>query len=123
MKELSVEDQIYLCKYHDVDKKICYTTGLKMNEIEEVIKKLKDEGLYEKYRNMSDEEYEEIIKDKTKKSKYKNTNVQASKGKKLIEEPTEIDAIENTYVKVSVRTIMDWSYQKGYLDRMLEEEK
>ena len=38
MKELSVEEQIYLCKYHEIDDNICYSTGLKKSDIEELIK-------------------------------------------------------------------------------------
>lgn len=123
MKELSVEDQIYLCKYHDVDTRLKTTTKLNPKEVEEVIAELKEKGVYKQYRKMSDEEYEKIIEDeKKKKSKYKSTIVQNSKVKDIKEETTQISDLENTFVKVSVKTIMDWSYQKGYLDRMLEEE-
>ena len=38
MKELSVENQIYLCKYHDVDKSLYTTIGLKDDEIKETLK-------------------------------------------------------------------------------------
>lgn len=226
MKELSVEEQIYLCKYHDVDSSLHTTIGLNQEEVKETICKLKQNGLYEQYRNLDDEEYERIIKkekakskdkvwgvlekykfDKTKKGyenlkdvmreclKYNdstelslekvfrklaekqgiksyiinndckrmldNTYLENQKvfeengynkkptlrefiiqelGIKKIENVCEhkerpigdkenvicditpnIGDIENTFVKVSVKTIMDWSYQKGYLDRMLEE--
>ena len=30
-----------------------------------------------------------------------------------------IREIENTFVKVSVKTVMEWSYYKGYLDGIL----
>lgn len=123
MNKVSIENQIYLCKYHDVDENICCSTGLKKSEIDVIITKLKENGMYEVYRKMSDEEYEKIIEDeKKKKSKYKSTIVQNSKVKDIKEETTQISDLENTFVKVSVKTIMDWSYQKGYLDRMLEEE-
>lgn len=226
MKELSVEEQIYLCKYHDVDSSLHTTIGLNQEEVKETICKLKQNGLYEQYRNLDDEEYERIIKkekakskdkvwgvlekykfDKTKKGyenlkdvmreclKYNdstelslekvfrklaekqgiksyiinndckrmldNTYLENQKifkengynkkptlrefiiqelGIKKIENVCEykerpigdkenvicditpnIGDIENTFVKVSVKKIMDWSYQKGYLDRMLEE--
>lgn len=35
MKELKLEDQIYLCKYHDVDKHLYTTLKLKPEEVEE----------------------------------------------------------------------------------------
>ena len=226
MRALSTEDQIYLCKYHDIDENICFSTRLKKDEIEQLIKKFKANGLYEKYRKMSDEEYEDIIEAEKKKDKctkildkymfnktkkgyttlkdvmkmcFKYTDstelslekvfreladkqetksyiinndckrmldntylenqkifeengyckkptlrefilqeLKIGKGKDNICEVKEmskenkdnvisditpnIGDIENTFVKVSVKTIMDWSYQKGYLDRMLEEE-
>ena len=117
MKELSIEDQIYLCKYHDIDESICYSTGLKKSEIEKSINNLKDIGLYEKYRKMSEEEYEKVIEDEKKKSKYNNSKANDTK-KQIV----KIEDIENTFVKVSVKTMMECSYYKGYLDRMLEEE-
>lgn len=230
MKELSVEEQIYLCKYHDVDSSLHTTIGLNQEEAKETICKLKQNGLYDQYRKLSEDEYENIIKKEKRKSKYEkildkykfdktkkaysslkevlsisdnyknielfslekvfreiaerqnvksyiinndckrildNTylenrvifeenkyykkptlrefvlqelNLQDAKIKENICEskeklnevkenvicditPSQIGDIENTFVKVSVKTIMDWSYQKGYLDRMLEEEK
>lgn len=71
MKELSVEEQIYLCKYHDVDSSLYITIGLNENEVKETIYKLKQNGLYEQYRNLDDEEYERIIKKEKAKSKDK----------------------------------------------------
>lgn len=224
MKELSVEDQIYLCKYHDVDDSLGTTIGVSGQQAKEIINKLKQNGLYEQYRKLSEEEYEQIIKIENKKDKYTkildkykfdinkkgydnlkqvlkecsfyidakelslekvfreladkqgiksyiinndckrmldNTYLENQKlfeekgyykkptlrefvlqelGIKKIENVCEykerpigdkenvicditpnIGDIENTFVKVSVKTIMDWSYQKGYLDRMLEE--
>lgn len=71
MKELTVEDQIYLCKYHDIDTSIYRNLGLKEGEVKELIKKYKENGLYEQYRNLSDEEYEKIIKkENAEKRKY-----------------------------------------------------
>lgn len=225
MKELSIEDQIYLCKYHDVDESLGVTIGINGQQAKEIINKLKQNGLYEQYRKLSEEEYEQIIKRENKKDKCTkildkygfdknkkgytslkdvmreclkyNDSTQLSlekvfreladkqgiksyiinndckrmldntylENKKVFEEngyckkPTlrefilqelgikapenicenketteenkdnvicditpNIGDIENTFVKVSVKTIMDWSYQKGYLDRMLEEE-
>ena len=71
MKELSVEEQIYLCKYHDVDKDLKFTTGLNENEVKETIYKLKQNGLYDQYRKLSEDEYENIIK-KEKRFMLKN---------------------------------------------------
>ena len=69
MKELSVEDQIYLCKYHDVDTDLYTNLGLKENEVEPMLDKLKANGMYDQYRQMPDEEYEKVIKREKKKSK------------------------------------------------------
>ena len=62
MKQLKLEDQIYLCKYHDVDKYLNTTLKLKPEEVEEQLKYLKSRGLYVQYRNISDEEYQNLIK-------------------------------------------------------------
>ena len=122
MNKISMEMQIYLCKYHDVDEHICFTTKLNRSQIEDTIQELKEKGLYEKYRRMSEEEYEKIIKDERRnKNKMKGTDIQEPKTIK--EKEMQITDLENTYVTVSVKTVMEWSYHKGYLDRMLEEEK
>lgn len=221
MKELSVEKQIYLCKYHDVDSSLHTTIGLNQKEVKETIYKLKQNGLYDQYRKLSEDEYENIIKKEKRKSKYEkildkynfdNTKKAYNSLKEVLEvsdsykscdelslekvfrkiaerqnvksyiinndckrildstylanranfeenkyykKPTvrefvtqelklqnrklinhiskenvicdittdNIKDIDNTFVKVSVKTIMEWSYQKGYLDRMLEENK
>ena len=69
MKELSVENQIYLCKYHDIDDNIGATMHLSNKEIDETLKKLKDNGLYEQYRKMDDETWEKRLKEEKHKSK------------------------------------------------------
>lgn len=232
VKELSVEDQIYLCKYHDVDSSLFTTIHLNDKEIKETLDRLKQNGLYEQYRNLSDEDYEHIIKREKNKSQYekildkykfdktnkaynhlkqvletcdkyktaelsmeqiyrqiadkekvksyivnndckrildntylsnkeifeqnqyykkpsvrdfvfKELNIEQLDTKQVKEKVQEniggsadkfaendksintqlISDIDNTYVKVPVRTIAEWSYYKGYLDRMLEESK
>lgn len=40
MKELSVENQIYLCKYWDIDKSLYTTIGLKEDEVKETLEKV-----------------------------------------------------------------------------------
>ena len=86
MKELSVENQIYLCKYHDVDKSLYTTIGVKDVEIKETLKKLKENGLNEQYRNLDEYEYEKIIKKRKRKISMKkfSTNTILIKLKKHI---------------------------------------
>ena len=73
MKELSLEKQIYLCKYHDIDKDLKSTMGLNEQEVQEYIKKFKQNGLYGQYRNLNEYEYEDMIKkDKKKKRNFSN---------------------------------------------------
>lgn len=69
MKDLSIEKQIYLCKYHDVDTSLYTTLGLKEDEVEQILKRLKENGLYEQYRKMSEFEYERVIKNEKNKTK------------------------------------------------------
>ncbi len=69
MKELNLEEQIYLCKYHDVDTSLNVTLGLNEAEAKEYIDKFKKNGLYKQYRNLKDEEYEKLIKRAKKQTK------------------------------------------------------
>lgn len=69
MKELSIEKQIYLCKYHDVDTSLCSTMGMKAEEIEQTLEKLKQNGMYEQYRKMDEFEYEKVIKKEKNKTR------------------------------------------------------
>ena len=59
MKEF---DKIYIAKYIDIDSitNIAYSLGKTNKDIENVITELKDNGLYQVYKEMSDEEWEQI---------------------------------------------------------------
>lgn len=65
-KELSLEKKIYLCKYHKLD-----TYGLSKKEVNEILIELMKKGLYEKYKNMPEEEYERVIKNEKRQMKNK----------------------------------------------------
>lgn len=69
MKELSIEKQIYLCKYHDVDTSLCSAMGMKAEEIQEILKRLKANGLYEQYRKMDEFEYDKVLKAEKNKTR------------------------------------------------------
>ena len=58
---ISIEKQIYLCKYHEIDNKFKYSIGITNAEAYKILEELKRKGLYEKYRNLTEEEYEKII--------------------------------------------------------------
>lgn len=70
MKELSVEKQIYLCKYHDIDTSLNLSLGINQQEAKEILEKLKQNGMYEQYRNLDEEEYEKIIHIENRKDKF-----------------------------------------------------
>ena len=74
MRELSIEKQIYLCKYHDVDKSLSTTIGVSDNEAKLIIEKLKNNGLYEQYRKLDEYEYEAIINQEKKQKIQKDKN-------------------------------------------------
>lgn len=84
MKELSVEEQIYLCKYHDIDTALDKTIHVNSGEAEKLLQKYKENGLYEQYRNLSDEEYEEIIKKEKISKKYKKTEINYEKQREIL---------------------------------------
>lgn len=99
MKELSVEEQIYLCKYHDVDSSLHTTIGLNQEEVKETICKLKQNGLYDQYRKLSEDEYEKIIKKEKKKSKNEKIldKYKFDKNKKAFNSFKEVLNIANTF--------------------------
>lgn len=70
MKELSVEKQIYLCKYHDIDDALNVTLGISRSEAQEILSKLKSNGMYDQYRKLSEDEYEKIIHTEERKDKF-----------------------------------------------------
>lgn len=72
MGKISLEKQIYLCKYSKLD-----TLGLSRKETKEILDDLKAKGLYEKYKNMSEEEYEKEIKEE--KRMKKNNSIEKEK--------------------------------------------
>lgn len=104
MKELSVEEQIYLCKYHDVDKDLKFTIGLNDNEVKETIYKLKQNGLYDQYRKLSEDEYENIIKKEKRKSKYEKIldKYKFDKAKKAYSSLKEVLSISDNYKNTEV---------------------
>lgn len=104
MKELSVENQIYLCKYHDVDKSLYTTIKLKDDEIKEILKKLKENGLYEQYRNLDEYEYENIIKKEKRKSKYEKIldKYKFDKTKKAYSSLKEVLSISDNYKNTEI---------------------
>lgn len=61
MKEFN---KIYIAKYYDAIEKcqICKDLRIKNDELEMVVKELKESGLYEIYRNMSDYEWKTLEK-------------------------------------------------------------
>lgn len=61
MKEF---DKIYIAKYKDIDPitNISYALGTTNEEIEKIVEQLKETGLYEIYKNISDEEWEKLEK-------------------------------------------------------------
>lgn len=78
-KNLSLEKQIYLCKYHNID-----TLGLSKCEVKGILDDLKANGLYEKYKNMSEEEYEKKIKGEKRMEKLnKNESIQSQENNLL----------------------------------------
>lgn len=100
MKEISVENQIYLCKYWDIDKSLHTTIGLNEKQVTETLERLKRNGLYEQYRKLNDEEYEKIIlKEKKQKSKIDKIleNYNFNKSLKGFNNFKEVLNIANTY--------------------------
>lgn len=127
IKELSLEEQIYFCKYHGVDNSLHTTIGIHENEVEPLLKKFKENGLYKKYRYMSDEEYEEVIKKEKSSKKHKSKNVMSDiteKNKKEIimdnSEPKNKLLDLNELLFKQLKTLMDDSLTQERLDEEIK---
>lgn len=67
--EISVEDQIYICKYIEKIGLSQVQKDLKKygkSQIEEFVKVARSNGIYSQYKNMSEGEYEKAIANKPK---------------------------------------------------------
>lgn len=66
---MNIEEQIYACKYLDKLGLSQISEDLKKpkEEIEDCLQKLKNNGIYKQYKNMSEEDYDNIIKNEPKK--------------------------------------------------------
>ncbi|MDF2650542.1 MAG: hypothetical protein K0Q73_6347 [Paenibacillus sp.] len=63
-KPFKLDDLIYICKYHSIDepRTLAFAIGKTEKSIATMISKLRKEGLYWNYRNMSDDQWEKITK-------------------------------------------------------------
>jgi len=109
LRKTNIFMQISWCRY-----KFKSNNGINEFRSKKYIDKLKKEKLYEKYRNLEDEEYEKLIKTEKLKKKYEKTKIkQQTNNEKTIEIITEkTKEIKDTYVKISVRTLMNFCYEK-----------
>lgn len=80
-KSLTVEEEIYLCKYHDIDAALPTNLGISSKEINKTLVQLKKDGVYEQYRNLNEKEYETIIKLEKKLRKKESVIVEEDKSK------------------------------------------
>lgn len=116
MKSLSLEKQIYLCKYSEIDN-----IGLSTSEAKAVLNKLKEQGLYEKYKNMSEEEYERIIRKEKLMKKYEKKEKEQKQSSKEIEEEPENKLLDlNDYLFQDLKILMSDSLTEDELDRELK---
>lgn len=115
MKELSLEKAIYICKYHDIDTSLKTTMHLTNREVEELIKYYKKSGLYEKYRNLSEDEYEKLIKETKKRKREIKMNQDPKKRNQLLD--------LNDMLFEQLNSLMDDSLTEQELDRELSVSK
>lgn len=115
MKPISLEKQIYLCKYHEVDK-----IGLSTQQAKDIINKLKKEGLYEKYKNMPEDEYEQVIKEEKRLRKLK---MEDGRKKQVKEEPKNKLLDLNDFLFQQLETLMDDSLTQEQLNKEIQVSK
>ena len=117
MKELSLEKQIYLCKYHDIDTGLYGNLGITKAEAEELIQNYKARGLYEQYRNLREEDYEHIINKQPKRlRKEKTTDTQNKENRNKL-----LDL--NDMLFEQLNTLMDDSLSESDLDKEIKVSK
>lgn len=63
-KEFNLEEQVYIAKYYEKIKLTELSNGLGVTSeaIRREVERQKENGLYEQYKKLSDEEYEAICK-------------------------------------------------------------
>ena len=63
MKPMTLADRVYLAKYYETDgsKHMASLFGRSHQNINMLIKTMKNNGEYDLYRNLTDEEYEKIL--------------------------------------------------------------
>lgn len=120
-KKLNLENTIYFCKYHDVDTSLHTTIGVKEDEVEKLVQEFKEKGVYEKYRNMSEFEYEKVIKaEKTLKKYKKKKDIEEESPEETKEEPRNKLLDLNDYLFQELETLMSDSLTEDELDRELK---
>lgn len=60
--DIKIEDVIYICKYHNIDDKLKFNLNLTEEQIADIIKYCRDKGLYQVYKDLSEEDYEKAIR-------------------------------------------------------------
>lgn len=116
MKELNIKQLIYLCKNHDTDKNINIMLGLTDREIVKKIVELKQAGLYDKYKNMTQEECNRILE-------RENLNEEASNNtNKKTDNTNSLLGLNNILFK-QLNNLMDDSLSENELKQELEVSK
>ena len=118
MKNFSVYDQIYICKYSEKIplNEIAYSLGTNVENIKNILDTLKKNGIYEQYIKISDEDWEKTDKKKTTKKQPKDRitlRLNPNEDKEIIEAINKEDKFGNTNVSKNI---------KGYLEKAINKE-
>ena len=92
--KINLEDIIYICKYHNLDKEYYKTLGIKKKQLNVILADLKKRGLYEQYNQLDEYEYDEIRKQEIRN---KNANAYIVK-EELKKEPEYVQETKEEYM-------------------------
>lgn len=115
-KEISEFDKIYIAKYCDFVRaeEMGKSFNISSNMIKDIILELKKSGLYDIYKNISDEEWERLEKKSNEYIKEKYLLQYKEKNKAMFKQILDAFAIDINEV---IRQFTIFEYKKDYFDR------
>lgn len=117
MKNFTIQEQVYICKNANSKtlEQIAIATVATIKDVRNEFNNMKNDGRYEKYKKMSDEEIRQLINKQKDTSKEDEENKEDSNNNTLLE--------LNNYLFDELRALMDDSLSEEELKRELKVSK
>lgn len=116
MKEFSITDQIYLCKYYDTVETYDLATGLgtTISLVERTIEVLKKNGLYEQYKKISDEDWEQLERQETRK-RGRKPNIRKPTSEYPKQEPKIKPIVPGFHCAMASKLLSKYGFNKSFV--------